>query len=64
MADERVADRDAVAGDHLEHARRQDLLRQLDEAERRQRRLLGRLQDLDVAGRERRPELPDAIISG
>ena len=59
MAHERVTGREPVAGDDLQHPRRQELLRQLDEAKRRQRRLLGRLQDLDVAGRERRPELPD-----
>ena len=38
---------------------RDDLLRELHEAEQRERRLLGRLEDLDVAGRERRPHLPD-----
>ena len=54
-----VADRHAVAGDHVEHAGREDLLRELDEAEHRQRRLLGRLEDLDVARGERRAELPD-----
>ena len=59
VADECVAGGDAVAGDDLEHAGRQELLRQLCEAERRQRRLLGRLQDLDVAGGERGTELPD-----
>ena len=59
MADERVAGGNAVAGDDLEHAGGQELLRELGEAERRQRGLLGRLQDLDVAGGKRRPELPD-----
>ena len=59
MAHERVADRDAVARHDLEHAGRQHLLGQLDEAQHRQRRLLGRLDDLDVAGGERRPHLPD-----
>ena len=59
MSHERVAGGDAVARDHLQHAGRQELLRQLGEAERRQRRLLRRLQDLDVAGGERRPQLPD-----
>ena len=59
MLDERVADRDAVARDHLEHPRRQHLLRQLGEAKGREGRLLGRLQNLDVPGRERGPELPD-----
>ena len=59
MAHERVADGDAVAGHDLEHARRHHLLRELDEAQHRQRRLLGGLDDLDIAGRERRPHLPD-----
>ena len=58
VPDERVADGHAVAGHDLEHARRQHLLRELDEPQHRQRRLLGRLDDLDVAGRERRPHLP------
>ena len=38
---------------------RHDVLRELEEAQRRQWRLLGRLEDLDVAGGERRAELPD-----
>ena len=59
MADEPVADGQSVAGDDLHDARREDLLRELHEAERRQRRLLGRLEDLDVAGGERGAELPD-----
>ena len=59
MLDEPLADRDAVAGHDLQHAGRDDLLRELDEAQQRQRRLLGRLEDLDVAGGERRPHLPD-----
>ena len=54
MPHEAVADRDAVAGHDLEDARREDLLRELDEAQHRERRLLGRLDDLDVAGGERR----------
>ena len=59
MAHERVADRLAVAGHDLEHARREDLLGELDEAEHRQRRLLGGLDDLDIARGERRAHLPD-----
>ena len=59
MPHEAVADRDPVTGDHVQHAGRQHLLRELAQAERRERRLLGRLHDLDVAGRERRPDLPD-----
>ena len=54
-----VADGDAVAGDHLQDARREDLLRELGEAQRRERRLLGGLEDLDVARRERGAQLPD-----
>ena len=56
---EAVAGRNAVPGHDLEDALREDLLRQLDEAQHRQRRLLGRLDDLDVAGGERRAHLPD-----
>ena len=59
VLDEPLPDRDAVAGHDLQHARRDDLLRELDEAQQRERRLLGRLQDLEVARRERRPHLPD-----
>src|SRR6185436_13868553 len=54
-----IAGRNAVPGHDLEDALREDLLRQLDEAQHRQRRLLGRLDDLDVAGGERRAHLPD-----
>ena len=55
-----VADRDAVACDHVE-ARPAGAppARARTKPERRQRRLLGGLEDLDVAGRERRPQLPD-----
>ena len=59
VADEPVPDGNAVAREHLDDAGRHDLLGELEEAERGQRRLLGRLEDLDVAGGERRPELPD-----
>ena len=59
MLDEPLPDRDAVAGHDLQHAGRDDLLRELGEAEERERRLLGRLEDLEVARRERRPQLPD-----
>ena len=59
MLDERVADRNPVARDHLEHPGRDHLLRELGEAQRRQRRLLGRFDDLDVPGRERGAQLPD-----
>ena len=59
VADERVADGNAVPGHDLQHAGRQHLLCELDEAQHRQRRLLGGLDDLDVARRERRPHLPD-----
>ena len=59
MGHDPLADRDAVAGDDVQHAGRDRVLRQLDEAEQRERRLLGRLQHLDVAGGERRRHLPD-----
>ena len=49
MRDDPLADRDAVAGDDVQHARREHVLRELGEAEQRERRLLGRLQHLDVA---------------
>ena len=58
MPDERVTRRNALAGDDLQDTWRDHLLRQLGEAEKRQRRLLGRLHDLDVSRRERRPDLP------
>ena len=64
VRDERVADRDAVAGDDLQDAGRDHLLRELDEAQHRQRRLLGGLDDLDVAGGERRPIFQTAMKSG
>ncbi len=56
---DRLADGNAVAGDDVEHARREHVLRELGEAEQRERCLLGRLQDLDVARRQRGRELPD-----
>ena len=59
MRDEPRAGRHAVAGHRLQHAVRDHILRQLEEAKQRQRRLLGRLQDLHVARGERRPHLPD-----
>ena len=59
MGDEPRPGRDAVAGHGLQHAVGEHVLRQLQEAKQRQRRLLRRLQDLHVAGRERRSHLPD-----
>ena len=59
MLHERLAGRDAVAGDDVEDAGGEDLGGELDEAEDRERRLLGGLQHLDVPGRERGRELPD-----
>ena len=59
VLDEPLAGRHAIAGHDLQHAVGDDVLRELDEAKQRQRRLLRRLEDLHVAGRERRPELPD-----
>ncbi len=56
---EPVADRNAVARDHVEHAGREHFLRQLGKPQRRERRLLGRLDDLHVAGREGWANLPD-----
>ena len=49
----------AVAGDDVDHARREArFLHQLAEPQRRQRRLLGRLEHDRAAGRQRRAELP------
>ena len=59
VADDPRADGFTVAGDHVQDARREDLPGQLGHTERRQRRLLGRLEDDDVTGRERRRDLPD-----
>ena len=59
MLDESLADGHAVAGDDVEHARRDHVGGELHEAEKRERSLLGRLQHLDVPGRERGRELPD-----
>ena len=59
VLDEARADRLAVARDDVEDARREDVGGELGQAQRRQRRLLGRLQDDRVAGRERRADLPD-----
>ena len=51
---DRLAGGNAVAGDDVQDARRQDVGRELREAERGERRLLGGLEHLDVSGRERR----------
>jgi hypothetical protein len=58
MSDEPVPDWEAVAGHDLQHSGRQKLLCELHEAEGGERGLLGRLEDLDVAGGERGPDLP------
>ena len=62
VADERVAGRDAVSGHDLEDARWNHVLRELHEAEQRQRCLLGGLDDLHVPGGERRADLPDGHV--
>ena len=59
MADDRLAHAGTVAGDDVEHARRQDVGDQLGEPQRRDRRQLGRLEHHDVARRQRRADLPD-----
>ena len=56
---EPVAGGHAFARDDLQDALREDLLRELDEPQDGQRRLLGGLDDLDVPCGERRPHLPD-----
>ena len=58
MRHDPLADRNAVARDDVQHARRQHVGGELGEAKQRERRLLGRLQHLRVPGRERRGELP------
>ena len=58
MPHERVARGLALAGDDVEHAGREDVRGDLGEAQRAQRRELGRLEHDRVAGRERGPELP------
>ena len=58
IGDERLAEHGALAGDDLEDALGQAVLaHDLGDAERRQRRRLGRLGDDDVAADERGPEL-------
>jgi hypothetical protein len=59
VLDKCFAGGNAVAGDHVKDARRDDVLDQLHEAKQRQRGLLGRLQHLDVPGCKRRGEFPD-----
>ncbi len=56
---DRVPDGDAVAGDDVEHARWQEVRRQLRELERGERRHLGGLQDDRVPGRHGGSDLPD-----
>ena len=50
MVGERAAAFRAVAGQHVEHARRQELLADLGHQQHAQRRVLGRLQHHRVAG--------------
>jgi hypothetical protein len=57
MNRERLARFRTKSGDDVGHARRQDLLHDLDAPGDRQRRLLGRLQHRGVAGDQRRAEL-------
>ena len=66
MLDDRFADRHTVAGDDVEDSGRQDLRLhgELEEAQRRQRRLLGRLQHLRVPRGQRGRELPDGHHQG
>ena len=58
VAHERVAGGLALAGDHVEHAGREDVGGQLGQPQRGQRGELARLEDEGVAGGERGPELP------
>ena len=63
MSHERVA-RNPVSRDHLQDALRDHLLRELGEAEHRQRRLLGGLDDLDVPAASAGPIFHIAMNSG
>ena len=54
----------AVAGHDLQDARREDLLRQLDEAQHRQRRLLGRLEIWTLPAASAGPIFQIAMKSG
>ena len=58
VTDQRVAGRRAAAGDDIHHAFGEDVGDDLGELQRRQRRLLGRLDDDGVAAGESRRELP------
>ena len=65
MAGDGGADHLARAGDDVQDARRQARVeRQLAEAQGRQGRRARRLEDHGVAGRERRPDLPDGHHEG
>ena len=59
VRDDALARGHPVAGDDAEDAGGDDLLRELDEPEERERRLLRGLQDLHVAGGEGGSHLPD-----
>ena len=60
MAGERRAAFLAVAGQHVEHARRQELLANFGQQQHAERRILGRLHHHRVAGAERRADLDRA----
>ena len=57
-------DRLAVAGDDVEDARGEDVGGQLRKAQRRERRLLGRLQDQVLPAASAGANFQTAIISG
>jgi len=59
VADEADADRVAVTGDDVEDALGEEVAGQFGEPDRRQRGVLGGLQDQRVAGHQRRADLPD-----
>ena len=64
MPDDPGADRLPVPGDDVEDPARDHVRRQLGESRRGERRLLGGLQDGDVARRQRRANFQTAIVSG
>ncbi len=64
MRDEPLAGGHAVAGDDLQHARRDHVLRELDEAQQRERRLLGGFRICTLPAASAGPSFQTAIISG
>ena len=64
MSDERRPDGVPRTAQHVQHARRQDVGRELREAQGRQGRPRRRLEDDGIAGGQRRPQLPAGHVQG